>query len=179
MGMVESVKEMRPQSAAGGLLKYWAPPIIWMSMIFWFSTDLFSGVNTGSLLWKVVSFIYPGVTQELFDSIHFSVRKAGHLTEYAVLALLLFRAFRSGSQERWRRWRALSSLLVAFLYASLDEYHQTFTRRRTGSVYDILIDTSGAVTALVLLWLLSHRATEPQSGGERGMERKRDGVKER
>src|SRR5262245_46270552 len=100
MGMVESVKEMRPQSAAGGLLKYWAPPIIWMSMIFWFSTDLFSGVNTGSLLWKVVSFIYPGVTQELFDSIHFSVRKAGHLTEYAVLALLLFRAFRSGSQDR-------------------------------------------------------------------------------
>ena len=171
MGMVESVKERRPQSAADGLLKYWAPPIIWMSMIFWFSTDLFSGVNTGSLLWKVVSFIYPGVTQELFDSIHFSVRKAGHLTEYAVLALLLFRAFRSGFRERWRRWRALSSLLVAFLYASLDEYHQTFTRRRTGSVYDILIDTSGAVTALVLLWLLSLRATEPR--------RQRDGEKER
>jgi VanZ family protein len=179
MGMVESVKEMRPQSAAGGLLKYWAPPIIWMSMIFWFSTDMFSGDNTGSLLWKVVSFIYPGVTQELFDSIHFYVRKAGHLTEYAVLALLLFRAFRSGAQERWRpRW-ALPSLLVVFLYALLDEYHQTFTRHRTGSVYDSLIDTSGALTALVLLWFLSHRATEPQSGGERGMERKRDGEKER
>jgi len=179
MGMVESVKEMRPQSAAGDLLKYWAPPIIWMSMIFWFSTDLFSGDNTGSLLWKVVSFIYPAATQELFDSIHFYVRKSGHLTEYAVLALLLFRAFRSGAQARWRRWWALSSLLVAFLYALSDEYHQTFTRHRTGSVYDILIDTSGAAAALILLWLLSHRATEPQSGGERGMERKRDGVKER
>ena len=163
----------------GGRLKYWAPPIIWMSVIFWFSTDLFSGDNTGSLLWKVVSFIYPGVTRELFDSIHFCVRKAGHLTEYAVFALLLFRAFRSGAHARWRpRW-ALSSLLIVFLYALLDEYHQTFTRRRTGSVYDSLIDTSGAVTALILLWLLSHRATEPQSGVERGMERKRDGVKER
>ena len=171
MGMVESVKEMRPQSAADGLLKYWAPPIIWMAMIFWFSTDMFSGANTGSLLWKVVSFIYPGATQELFDSIHFSVRKAGHLTEYAVLALLLFRAFRSGSQERWRlRW-ALSSLLVAFLYASLDEFHQTFTRRRTGSFYDSLIDTSGAATALILLWLLSHRATETQRRGDGGKER--------
>jgi VanZ family protein len=160
MGMVESVKEMRPQSAPGGLLKYWAPPIIWMAMIFLFSTDVFSGDNTGSLLRKVVSFIYPGATQELFDSIHFSVRKAGHLTEYAVLALLLFRAFRSGAQARWRRWWALSSLLVAFLYASLDEYHQTFTRRRTGSVYDILIDTSGAVTALVLLWLFRRKSEE-------------------
>src|SRR5262249_45265932 len=171
MGMVESVKEMRPQSAAGDLLKYWAPPIIWMSMIFWFSTDLFSGDNTGSLLWKVVSFIYPAATQELFDSIHFYVRKAGHLTEYAVLALLLFRAFRSGAQARWRRWWALSSLLVAFLYALLDEYHQTFTRHRTGSVYDSLIDTSGAATALVLLWILRRRDGET--------ERRRDVEKDR
>jgi VanZ family protein len=142
-----------------------------MSMIFLFSTDVFSGDNTGSLLWKVVSFIYPGATQELFDSIHFYVRKAGHLTEYAVLALLLFRAFRSGAQARWRRWWALSSLLVAFLYASLDEYHQTFTRRRTGSVYDILIDTSGAATAMVLLWILRRRDGET--------ERQRDGEKDR
>ena len=155
----------------GGLLKYWAPPIIWMSIIFLFSTDAFSGANTGSLLWTVVSFIYPGATQELFDSIHFYVRKAGHFTEYAILALLLFRAFRSGARERWRlRW-ALSSLLIAFLYASLDEFHQTFTRRRTGSVYDSLIDTSGAATALVLFWFLSHRATEAQRRGDGEKER--------
>jgi len=142
----------------GGLLKYWAPPIIWMSIIFLFSTDAFSGANTGSLLWTVVSFIYPGATQELFDSIHFYVRKAGHFTEYAILALLLFRAFWSGARERWRlRW-ALSSLLIAFLYASLDEFHQTFTRHRTGSIYDSLIDTSGAATALVLLWLFRRKS---------------------
>jgi len=156
--MIETVERVRPQSAAGGRLKYWAPPIIWMSVIFWFSTDLFSGDNTGSLLWKVISFVYPGATQELFDSIHFCVRKAGHLTVYAVLALLLFRAFRSGSRERWRHWSALSSLLVVFLYALLDEYHQTFTLRRTGSIYDSLIDTSGAVTALVLLWLFRRKS---------------------
>jgi VanZ family protein len=133
-----------------------------MSAIFFFSTDRFSGDNTGSLLWKVVSFIYPGIAQEMFDLIHFYIRKAGHFTGYAVLALLLFRAFRSGAAARWRWKWALSSLLVAFLYASLDEYHQTFTRHRTGSIHDSLIDTSGAMTALVLLWFLSHRATEPQ-----------------
>jgi VanZ family protein len=172
--MAESFKEVRPQSAIGGLLKYWAPPIIWMSIIFLFSTDAFSGDNTGSLLWTVVAFIYPGATQELFDSIHFYVRKAGHFTEYAILALLLFRAFRSGARERWRLGWALSSLLIAFLYASLDEFHQTFTRRRTGSVYDSLIDTSGAATALVLIWVLSHRATADTEA-----ERKRDVEKER
>jgi VanZ family protein len=143
------------------VLKYWAPPIFWMSAIFFFSTDVFSGGNTGSLLWKVVAFIYPGVTPELFDTIHFFIRKAAHFTVYAVLALLLFRAFRSGAGARWRWSWALSSLLVTFFYATSDEYHQTFTRHREGSIYDSLIDTSGALVALLLLWVFRWKlATE-------------------
>jgi VanZ family protein len=156
--MIENIERLRPQSATSGVLKYWSPPIIWMSAIFFFSTDSFSGDKTGSLLWKVFSFIYSGVTQELFESIHFYIRKAGHFTGYAVLASLLFRAFRSGAGARWRWKWALASLLVAFLYALLDEYHQTFTRHRTGSIYDSLIDTSGAMTALLLLWLLRRKS---------------------
>ena len=64
--------------------------------------------------------------------------------------------------------------LVAFLYASLDEYHQTFTRRRTGSVYDSLIDASGAATALALIWFISHRATaDTEAGKKRDVEKER------
>jgi VanZ family protein len=156
--MIENVEGVGLQSATGGLLKYWAPPIIWMSAIFFFSTDVFSGDNTGSLLWKVIGFIYAGVTHELFDSIHFYIRKAAHFSVYAILALLLFRAFRAGDGARWRfRW-ALSSLLIVFLYALLDEYHQTFTLHRTGSIYDSLIDTSGAMTTLVSLWLFGRKS---------------------
>ncbi len=134
-------------------MRYWAPPIIWMSAIFFFSTDIFSGDNTGSLLWKVFGFFYSNLTPELFDSIHFYVRKAGHFTEYAILALLLFRAFRFGAGARWRWKWALSSLALAFFYALLDEYHQKFTLHRTASIRDSLIDAAGAATALLLLWL--------------------------
>jgi VanZ family protein len=156
--MIENIEGVRLRLAAGGLLKYWAAPIIWMSVIFFFSTDNFSGDNTGSLLRKIVSFIYSGVTQEVFASIHFYVRKAGHFTVYAILALLLFRAFRSGDGVRWRlRW-ALSSLLVAFIYALSDEYHQTFTRHRSGSIYDSLIDGLGAATALLSVWLFGRKS---------------------
>lgn len=156
--MIENVEETPPLSVTGGPLKYWSPPIIWMSAIFFFSTDIFSGGNTGSLLWNVARFIYPGLTHELFDSFHFFIRKAGHFTIYAILALLLFRAFRSGSGARWRwRW-ALSSLLVVFFYAALDEYHQTFTLHREGSVYDSLIDASGGVMSLALLWLFRRKS---------------------
>jgi VanZ family protein len=155
--MIEKIDGAPPLSGTGGLLKYWSPPIIWMSAIFFFSTDIFSGDNTGSLLRSIVEFIYPGVTPELFDLIHFCIRKAGHLTVYSILALLLFRAFRSGAAARWRlRW-ALSSMLVVFCYAALDEFHQSFTRHRTASVYDSMIDASGAVVTLVLLWLFRRK----------------------
>src|SRR5215831_21304960 len=116
--MIEGVEQRK----GGGILKYWAPPIIWMAAIFFFSTDIFSGENTGLLLEKIFGAIYPGITQELFDSIHFCIRKAGHFTVYAILALLLFRACRSGDGARWRwRW-APYPLRLGFLYACPVDY---------------------------------------------------------
>src|SRR5262249_20054266 len=150
--MIESVERARPQFSLTRLLKYWGPPVLWMSAIFFFSTDNFSGENTGSLLEKVFSFIYPGISQAPFDSIHFIIRKAGHFTEYAILALLLFRAFRSGVGARWRWKWAAGVLLIVILYALSDEYHQSFTRHRTASIFDSMTDTYGAATALLLLW---------------------------
>jgi VanZ family protein len=155
--MSENLERARPQAARNGVVKYWAPPIIWMAALFYFSTDAFSGENTGSLLWDVFNFIYPGISEDLFDSIHFIIRKSAHFTVYSILASLLFRAFRSGDGARWRWKWALSSLLIAAFYALLDEYHQTFTRHRGGSIYDSLVDTSGAAAALFLLWLLGRK----------------------
>ena len=156
--MIESIERARPQAALTAILKYWAPPIVWMAAIFFISTDTFSGENTGSWLQGIFGFIHIGVTQELFDLIHFCIRKTGHFTGYAVLSLLLFRACRSGERARWRWKWAIGSLLVVVFYALLDEYHQTFTRHRTGSIYDSLLDTSGAAVALLSLWLLRRKS---------------------
>jgi VanZ family protein len=138
-------------------LQYWLPPLIWMAAIFYFSTDTFSGEQTGSLLWRAASFIYPGITEEQFEALHFYVRKAGHFTEYALLALLLFRAFRAGAIARWRWSWAAGSLLIVVLYALSDEYHQTFTRHRVGSIYDSLTDIAGGASALLALWLIRRK----------------------
>ena len=138
-------------------LYYWLPPLLWMAAIFYFSTDTFSGDNTGSLLRSIVSFVYPGVTQEQFAAIHFYLRKAAHFTEYALLALLLFRAFRARAITRWRWNWAIGSWLILVLYALADEYHQTLTRHRVGSIYDSLTDIAGGVAALLALWLVRRR----------------------
>ncbi|MFN6203327.1 MAG: VanZ family protein, partial [Acidobacteriota bacterium] len=82
--------------------------------------------------------------------------------EYALLAILWMRALEAPSAQdqaglaksnRWRS-RALLVLLIVAGYALLDEWHQTFTVNRTGSLSDSAIDTIGGVLGLLLRrWL--------------------------
>jgi VanZ family protein len=136
---------------------YWLPPFFWMAAIFYFSTDALSSGNTGGILITIVRWLIPDVSGETFGLIHFLVRKAAHFTVYAILALLTFRALRSGAAERWQRRWALWSFLLVSVYALLDEYHQSFTRTRTGTPVDSFIDMTGGAFALMCLWLGSKR----------------------
>ncbi len=133
------------------ILTYWLPPLLWLGLIFYFSTDNFSGQHTGSILQMVLNFFLPDLTVAQFDLIHFYLRKAAHLTEYAILAFLLFRAFRAGAVEKWRWSWAICTLSIVAGYALLDEYHQSFTGQRVGTIYDSLIDTAGGLAALIFL----------------------------
>lgn len=91
------------------------------------------------------------ITPALFDKIHFAVRKASHLIEYAVFGVLLFRAIRA-DREGWSwRW-AVAAIAIAALYAMTDEWHQSFVPSRTASVWDVLIDTTGATLGQVLFF---------------------------
>ena len=88
------------------------------------------------------------------------LRKAGHVTEYAILAWLAARAFTASSRELVRsRWFWLS-LLVVIAYSLGDEFHQSFVPSRTGSIYDSLIDSLGGLTMLALLALGKRRGSE-------------------
>jgi len=87
------------------------------------------------------------------------LRKLGHFTEYAILALLAARAFRTSSRQLLsQRWFWVSLLLV-IVYSLSDEFHQSFVPTRTSSIYDSMIDTFGGFTALVLLLFISKRAS--------------------
>lgn len=128
-----------------------------MGAIFLFSTDLFSVHSTGGLLALVLRWFSPEMSAARIEESQFYIRKAGHFTVYAILAALLMRAFRGTSAVRWRvRW-AVSSLLIVGGYALLDEYHQAFTKFRTASPVDSLIDTCGGAAVIVVWWLWSLR----------------------
>jgi VanZ family protein len=118
-----------------------------MSFIFWMSTGTFSAENTSSVIEPILRFLIPGISLQSLDMIHGLIRKCGHFTEYFILGLLLFRAFRSGSLElKTLRW-AIFSIILVIIYAASDEYHQSFVATRTASLVDVGIDITGGIFA--------------------------------
>jgi VanZ family protein len=134
-------------------VKYWLPVIIWMCFIFWMSTDTFSSENTSKVIGPVLHLIFPSFSAETLDIIHGLIRKSAHVVEYFVLGLLLFRAFRSDSPQPWdRRW-AIYAVIVIALYAMSDEFHQISVPSRTGSIFDIGLDTAGGILSQIAIML--------------------------
>jgi VanZ family protein len=133
------------------LLKSWLPVALWMAFIFIGSTDLMSAEHTSRYLTPLLLWLKPDISLETVAQIHFLVRKTAHLTEYAILAILLMRALREKATSLWRG--AAVVFVVAVLFALADEYHQSFVASRTSSLGDAAIDSAG-----VLLGIFIYRA---------------------
>lgn len=96
--------------------KLWLPVLVWAGVIFWFS---------GLAINKPAP----------FNWIDFVVKKTAHVTEYAILFWLV-----------WRAGKSLKlSLAITILYALTDEWHQTFIPGREGTLRDVGFDTIGGL----------------------------------
>ena len=130
----------------------WLPAIAWAILISWASTDMFSASHTSQFIIAALHGLFPRASAETLDRLHFFIRKSAHFTEYFAFSFLLLRAIR-GENRGWQlRW-AIVALAIAAGYSALDEFHQSFVPSRTASPWDSLLDTTGAATAQVLLWL--------------------------
>lgn len=111
-------------------------------MIWVFSTDSFSGTGTSRFLTPLLELLLPWADEAQLDLAHAVVRKTAHVTEYAILAVLTFRAL--ADPVRTPGQIALWTIVLCATYAATDEFHQTFVASRTGAVSDVLLDTAGA-----------------------------------
>ena len=136
---------------------------MWASFISWFSTGAFSAQSTNSYIDPVLRWFFGELTPETFRFAHSIIRKSAHLIEYAVLAVLLCRAL-TPPNERPTPTILVRTIVYCAIYACLDELHQLFVPRRTGSLYDSMIDTIGATigASLFLGWRRSARAPDEQ-----------------
>jgi VanZ family protein len=118
-------------------LHKWLPALIWMGCLFLLSTTVFSAANTGKLIEPVLHFCFPAASAATIATMHGMVRKAAHFTNYGILFWLLIRGPMAG--------RPYAALGFCVFYALLDEGHQFFAPGRTSSLYDVAIDSSGAL----------------------------------
>jgi VanZ family protein len=110
-------------------LALWGPVVVWAAVIFGLSS--IPALSTGLGTWDEV------------------LRKAAHVTEYAVLGALMLRAL----------GRELPALALGVLYAGSDELHQHFVRGRHPSPFDVAFDACGLTLGLlVFLFVQSERA---------------------
>lgn len=144
-------------SKTRSFLKYWLLPIAWMCLIFLGSSDTHSYQHSSRIIEPLLHWLFPHMTQAHVEVIHHIFRKCCHLTEYAALGLLLWRAIRKPIRHDPRPWQwreAALAILIVFLYASTDEFHQRFVHGRTPMVSDVFIDTAGATLGMLLLWAI-------------------------
>ncbi len=113
------------------VIYYWGPVLLWMTIIFYFSSRGKTVVTDS----YVLSFVF---------------FKTLHLIEYASLYLLYYRAMRNTAGIDTRNI-ALISLGLVVIYAASDEFHQSLIPSREGRVRDVIIDTIGGGIG----WILS------------------------
>jgi VanZ family protein len=133
------------------LLSRYLPLVAWLVFISFASSDSFSAGNTSRIIGPLVLWLFPHTSAETLATIHLVTRKAAHFTEYAILAWLAARAFRTSPRPALANRWFLASLALVVVYALLDEYHQSFVPSRTGSIYDSFIDITGGLATLLLI----------------------------
>ena len=151
----DSIPSSRPN-----LLRAWWPAAVWICLIAFESTDVFSSEHTGSLLYKLLTRLFGNIDLYKFLVFHHYLRKTGHVVGYGMLSLLLLRAWRAtlGRVQPLLLRAALLSWLGTAIVAALDEWHQSYIPSRTGSVWDVALDSVAGVAFLVVAYFWLRRS---------------------
>lgn len=146
------------------------------------STDRFSSAHTGVMLGRFLRWLSIRPTPDTLQTVNAVLRKCGHVLGYGILSFLLFRACRGtyralAGYYSWRTSRlngiplreafhflwqfswALLALCGTALAAITDEVHQMGIPSRTGSWWDVLLDSSAAFASQVLIFVFAVRKT--------------------
>ncbi len=125
------------ESAHQSRLSEWALPFFWIIALFVLSSSLFSANNTSRFFEPLLQWLLPSASAATIGLIHGLIRKAAHFINYGILFWLLIRGPLVG--------RPYVAFSLCVLYALLDEGHQIFVPGRTPSLYDVALDSSGAL----------------------------------
>lgn len=152
--------------------KWWLVlTFIWLILIYGMTEmPYFTGESTSSAIEKTIDktetikkkivktedtapFISQQADPRVIHHLNVFFRKSAHIIVFGVLAILIYQSLKRSS------YSYLIALLLTFLYAIFDEWHQSFVPERTSAFKDVLFDTFGACIALLLLYIISRGKT--------------------
>jgi VanZ family protein len=136
-------------------IKFWLPPLLWMSLIFIGSADSGSVNRSSRIIEPLVHWLFPTMSAEGLRMCVLVGRKCAHLAEYGLCAILVWRALRQHTRKDTRPWNWREpkwALVIIFAYACTDEIHQIFVPGRGAAFHDVLLDTLGGALGLFVLW---------------------------
>ena len=149
------------------------PPAAWLGVIALWSGDVGSHGHVTHWVITRLAHWFPGwlatsSSRETLSSALWDLRKPAHLLEYAVLALLAYRAATMLFGWSARR-RVVVAVALCGLVGALDELHQSLNPARNALPTDALVDIVGgvgglAVAGLVRRWREGHRRQRPEQG---------------
>jgi len=124
-----------------------------MGLIYYASGDTKSLYHSARALEPLMA---SNIQADTFRPLVMFARKGAHSAEFAVLALLLWRAFRAASaQPTGWSWRlARNAWLCTVVYGISDEVHQIFVPTRKPEAWDVFYDALGGAAGLLALWAL-------------------------
>lgn len=123
--------------------------LITLNLLFIFGNSLLPAEISAAISGKVKAFLallFPLDGAANGDTGHGLLRKAAHFAEFACLGFLLLRCFRTFRIPK----PLLPALLCAFLAACIDETLQLFSPGRAASVWDVLLDSFGALSGIAV-----------------------------
>lgn len=100
----------------------------------------------------------PAEQQSIYDDISHIIRKTAHFTAFAALGFCVSMFL---GERKAVSAKSFGGLAFCFLYACSDELHQYFVPGRACMFTDVLIDTSGSLTGMLLsliILLIAKRA---------------------
>ena len=158
---IESPTRRRPGRRA---ILAWFLAFCWGAMIWTLGGDSFSFSETSETLLPWLDWLTGDLDWRTRYKIYVAIRKSAHFIEYAILALLTFRAATlSAARQTQIATAGWVALFIVTSLATADEARQAFSPVRTGSPYDILIDVAGGLIAVLGLLVISRkmRASTP------------------
>ena len=121
--------------------------VIWLLVIFLFSNQ--DGSTSTSLTNGILEKYLFFVDSDIFFMI---IRKMAHITEYFILGILVLNFINEFKIDK----KIVVSILICFILASFDEFHQLFIHDRTGCLLDVFIDMIGASLGILILSLIKN-----------------------